>query len=347
MNARTPVINASGDFEENLERLAKQLKKDKMRRDILAVVYGRGSKLKSKKQIADALGITGSLQPLQNALEYMANHHLLLRLPNDGVVDDRSRHVYGKDEFVRIHREKIVALADDRTKLEKLATKRSGNISVEITPKVVTKRELKRRKRLTVLYLFANPDPDPDPDKYIRPEAEARQVIEAIRSSKFRDNVSIEMRPAAGLQTVQDGLNDHEPEVVHFSGHSNSTGIAADNGKIGKSATEFISFDLLADALTAMDKRPTIVVFNSCFSAAARQKMLKAVPFMLGMADSVSDFAAIAFARRFYTALASGASIRSAYDQGVVAVSAVSLGEKETVKLFEREGHDSSKTSLT
>ncbi len=347
MNARTPIINASGDYEENLERLAKQLKKNKMRRDILAVIYGRGSKPKSKKQIADALGMSSSLQTVQNALEYMANHHLISRLANDGIVDDRSRHVYGKEEFVRIHRDKIVALADDRSKLEKLATKRKSTVVIAVAPAAVSKRELKTRKRLTVLYLFSNPDPDPDPCKYIRPDAEARHVLEAIRGSKLRDNVNIEMRPAAGLQTVQDGLNDHAPEVVHFSGHSSPQGIAADTGAIGQPATEYLSFDVLAGALAALDKRPNVVVFNSCYSATARQKMLKSVPVMIGMTDSVSDVAAVAFATRFYAALASGASIRSSFDQGVVAVSAVSLNEKETVKLFERDGYDSSKISLT
>lgn len=318
-----------------------------MRRDIISVLYGRGSRPKSKKQIAERLGIFGSLQPLQNALEYMANHYLISRLPNKGIVDDRSRHLYAKDEFVRVNRDKIVALADDPSKLARLTTKRRPTIEVVVRPTVIAKRELQKRKHLTVLYLIATPDPDPDPLKYIRPDAEARRVLEAIRGSKFRDNVTIEIRPAAGLLTLQDGLSDHQPEVIHFSGHSCPDGVLADSGSIGSPATEYLTFDLLSDALAAMDKRPQIAVFNSCYSAAARKKMLKAVPVMIGMTDSITDTAAVAFATRFYAALASGSSIQSAFDQGVVAVSAVSLDEKETAQIYVRDGFDSSSTTLT
>jgi len=48
----------------------------------------------------------------------------------------------------------------------------------------------------------------------------------------------------------------------------------------------------------------------------------------------VSDVAAVAFATKFYGAIASGQSLQSAFEQGRVAVEAVSLAEGTTPELI-------------
>ena len=347
MNSQAPVINASGDYEETILRLAKHLARDKNRRAVFELIYGRGSKPRSKKQIAEALGKTGNAQIVQNALDELARHHLIVRAENKGLVKDRSRWVYGKDAFVRANREKIVRYADDPKSAAKVATKRQPAVSTLTIIKRVTRQELKKRKKLIVLYMLANPDPGPDPSKHIRPEAEAKMVQEAVRGSKFSDSVDIQLRVAANLSTMLNGLNDLSPQIVHFSGHSNAKSLAVDSGAVSGPAKQSLSYDLFAKALDATDHKPAIVVLNSCLSAAARTHVLKSAIALIGMVDSISDVAAAAFAQQFYAALASGQSLASAFKQGVVAVEACSLSEKATPQLFLRDGVDATKLALT
>lgn len=172
-------------------------------------------------------------------------------------------------------------------------------------------------------------------------------VQEAVRGSKFRDNVDIQLRVAADLPTILNGLNDLSPLIVHFSGHGNTTALTVDSGVVTGPAKQSLSYQMLANALEATDQKPKIVVLNSCLSAAARKQVLKSAHAMVGMADSISDIAAAAFAQQFYAALSSGQSLESAFKQGVIAVEAASLTEKATPQLFLRDGTDASKLVLT
>jgi hypothetical protein len=65
------------------------------------------------------------------------------------------------------------------------------------------------------------------------------------------------------------------------------------------------------------------------------------------MRDSVSDLAATAFAAKFYAAISAGQSAKSAFQQGKVAVEAVSLNETDTPELIVAAGVDPTKIILT
>jgi hypothetical protein len=333
------VSDTGSNTEENLVRAVRALGRSKPRLEVFKAIYFHKQRIKTVAEIAERTGM--DRKAILTHGKHLVGSELVTQEKADGDT------AYKTIMFYQHHKDRILRLVADPSKLEKIATKRNASVSIVMPPAKVPRSELRKRRTLTVLYMFANPHPNSDLKKHIRPDAEAKRVLEAIRGSKYRDNVTIEVRPAAGLQTVLDGLNDHNPEVVHFSGHSNTQEVAGDSGAIGQPSTEAVSYKLLASALGAVDKPPSVVVFNSCYSAAARSEILRHVPIMIGMTDSVSDTAAIAFATQFYAALASGVSVRSAYNQGVVALSAVSLGEKETAKLFEREGVDSSKLVLT
>ena len=333
------VSDTGSNTEENIERAVKALGRSEPRRRVFEAIYFHKKQTKSVQEVTENSKLDRKVVLTHG--KHLVGSGLVKQVKLDGDT------AYQVISFYQHHKAKILRLVADPKKLEKLITKRNPAVIVENRPAKITKRQLSKQKKLTVLYLFANPDPDPDPDKYIRPDAEAKLVLEAIRGSKFRDHVNIEIRPAAGLKTIQDGLNDLAPEVVHFSGHSSSIGIAADTGAIGETATQFLSFELLGEAMDAVDTKPRVAVFNSCFSSAGRKKILNAVEIMIGMTDPISDHAATAFSTRFYAALASGMSVKSAFKQGVVAISAVALDEKETAELYEQDGIDSSELFLT
>jgi hypothetical protein len=74
---------------------------------------------------------------------------------------------------------------------------------------------------------------------------------------------------------------------------------------------------------------------------------LKLGLIVISMKRSISDAAAAAFAIQFYGAVASGQSVKSAFEQGVVAVEATSINEASTPQLFCPKGVDPSKLILT
>lgn len=346
MTKPTSVLNAAGDYEETIQRLSRHLGTEQIRRKVFNEIYGRVRKPRTKKEIMGAAGIPNKdnkSQQVQNALDHLSRHHLIEKLKNEGQTKDGSHYVYGKADFVRANKDRIIKYADNKQAANNIPTKRRPAIKSPISIKNIPKRELKKRKHLTVLYLTANPDPG----NPLRVDAEIRKVQEEIRGSKFRENVTIEYRPAADLQSLINGLNDHSPQIVHFSGHGNEDDILADAGKVDKPSSKPLSFELLARALAATDSPPKIVVLNSCKSSSAKKALLPEAEILITMKTSISDLAASVFAMRFYAAIAAGQSVKAAFEQGKLAVEAASINEADTPELHCAPGVNPAKIILT
>lgn len=332
MNRRTSIVNISGDHEETLIQLAKHLGASKFRRKIFNAIYGRGTRPRSKKQVMEAAGISAggtNPQQAQNELNYLSAHHLIVKLENDGSVKDGSRILYGKDDTVRAHRKKIVKFADNPEVASQIPTKRRPVVHGITSVRRVSRQALSKRKQLAVLYLTANPDENSP----LRIDAEIKAVQEAIRRSNFRDHITINYRPAADLQSLLNGLNDHRPKIVHFSGHGHSGGITTDAGDSSQAELSEVSFRLLAQALAATDNPPEIIVLNSCESSGAISDLIPPAKVVITMRETITDIAASAFAVQFYAAIASGQSVKASFDQGKLAVEIASITEFDTPEL--------------
>jgi len=256
---------------------------------------------------------------------------------------EKGQHLYHVDKSYFGHKNTILDLAKNPEKRKAMVTKRRPEITVKPPSKVITKRALKKQKKLTVLYLTADAEAQPR----LRLDAEVRKVQEAIRGSKFRDNVCIECRPAADRGTLVNGLNDITPQILHFSGHSNSSIVAMDDGSILSPSVTVISYSQLSKALAATDNPPRVLILNSCESSAGKKDMLKCVDILISMRVSISDIAAATFAPSFYAAIASGQSVQSAFEQGRNAVEIASIDEASTPEIFSRDGIDPKKVILT
>ena len=79
----------------------------------------------------------------------------------------------------------------------------------------------------------------------------------------------------------------------------------------------------------ATDEPPTLVVLNSCDSAAHLDAIVgELVPFAVGMTDAIGDGDAIIYAARFYASIANGQSIASSHAAGLVALEFAGLDPK-------------------
>lgn len=205
---------------------------------------------------------------------------------------------------------------------------------------------------LRVLYLTANPEavetttahPDgsvTNTGVWLRVDREVREVKKMLRGSKYRDQVTVEHLPAATKIDLLDGLNDHRPHVVHFSGHASSLGVVMDNA-VGSDEGADVEFALLARLLGATDEPPRLVVLNACHSLDGADELLETVPTVIGMADTILDSAAVIFAARFYAAIASAQSVASATEQGKAAMEAALLDGADLPEIRTRDDVDPS-----
>ncbi len=193
---------------------------------------------------------------------------------------------------------------------------------------------------LRVLYLVANPKMD------LRTEAEVRAVQQAVRRALHRDLIDIQYRPAATPDDLLDGLNDIRPHVVHFSGHAGGSAVLFDDASVAAPGGRSITLKLLADALAATASPPDVVVLDGCDTLDGAEPLLLAASVVIGMASSVSDLAASAFAAKFYAAVASAQPVGAALRQGAVALNFIESQEGWKPGLLARNDIDVDKMVL-
>lgn len=326
INSQQPVINVSGDYEETILRLAKHLGKDRNRRAVFNLIYGRGSRPKSKKQIAETLGKVGNAQVIQNALDDLAKHHLIVRIENKGAVKDGSRWLYGKENSVRANRDKIVRFADDPGAAKKVATKRRPAPLFGVS--FVKEREGPARRtarprggqsehknaRLRIALLVTNPKRN----SALQTGIEARDIESALKATGKWNEIDLKLFLAPTLNELIDALNIFRPNILHFSGHGGGGTLLFDNEKAGNDGGTVLDFDMVARVIGETKVRPNLLVLAACDTVDGSDRFMNVVPAVVAMADPIDDDAACAFSARFYQSLAGGASIRNALNQAKI-----------------------------
>lgn len=191
---------------------------------------------------------------------------------------------------------------------------------------------------LRVLYLTTNPDMFNS--GALRTDAEVRHVQAELRGSRYRDQVELHYRPAATFEDMLDGMNDIRPHVIHFSGHGGNAGILFDNGSVDKPEGVGMDFDKLGKLLAATDEAPRLLVLNACDTLDGAEALLDAVPVVVAMSDSITDTAAVVFATKFYSAIASAQSIGSALKQAKAVLSVLDSAEDHLPNCVARDDVD-------
>lgn len=351
MSRQASVVSISGDYEETILQYAKHLGRSKNRRAVFDLIYGRGSKPRSRKQIAEQLGKTGSTQVIQDALDELAKHHLITRVENGGQVKDGSRYLYGKAEPVRANRNKIVRYADNPSAAQKVPTKRRPAVEVAVSfVKPASRRSAPSRARsiraakakLKIALLVTNPDSRAS----LQTGVEARYIDENIRLSPRASEVELKIVPAPTLPTLLDTLNSYGPDVLHFSGHGGDQALVLDNEKAGGDGGTVLDFDIIASVLGATRAKPKLLVLVACDTVDGAERFLDEVPIVIAMSDSIGDAAACDFSAQFYRTLSTGETVANSFAQAKLVLKAAKCADADLPTLLTRSAGAADKPLL-
>ena len=174
--------------------------------------------------------------------------------------------------------------------------------------------------------------------------AERARLEEALRSHLDRGLIELEWLEEASWDGIHSKLLEQEWHVLHFIGHG-TYDLASDEGMLAfvgpDGRPDLVPANALADLLDEAEPTPRLVVLNSCqsgatggsdeFSGTAAALAHSGIHAVAAMQFSISDAAAIAFARGFYTALAHGRDVDEAVRSGRIGILGTGRGTLEWV----------------
>jgi hypothetical protein len=164
-------------------------------------------------------------------------------------------------------------------------------------------------------------------------EKEQEQLTRALARPRAEGLIYIHWTAESTWAALQDLLLSGQWHVVHFIGHgdfdvSRDEGVLALTRDDGRA--DLVEADRLVDLLHEARPMPRLVVLNAClggatgvndlFAGTASALVRGGVSAVTAMQYPISDAAACAFARGFYTAIAHGRGVDDATSSGRVAI---------------------------
>ncbi len=169
-----------------------------------------------------------------------------------------------------------------------------------------------------ILVVFANPE-GTDP---LRLGNENKAILDSVKLSKNRDNLSIDFRHAATTHDVRRSLLEENYNIIHFSGHGTGKGLAFEN-ELGE--IQIVPQAALAELLAAYSPPLECALLNACYTQEQGNLFSLRIPYTIAMSGPISDPSAIEFTRGFYDAIGAGKDIEFAYNEGCRAVDLAGL----------------------
>ncbi|MEL6261634.1 MAG: AAA-like domain-containing protein [Cyanobacteria bacterium J06626_6] len=181
-----------------------------------------------------------------------------------------------------------------------------------------------------ILILTANPK---NSDK-LRLDEEVREIQEGLQRSRSRDQFEIIAKWAVRPDDLRRALLDHEPQIVHFSGHgAGEKGLILENNA---GQMKRVSGPSLARLFKLFKDKVECVLLNACYSEVQAAAIHQHVDCVIGMNQAIGDRAAIEFAVGFYDGLGAGRPYSDAFEFGVSAIDLEGIPEAATPQLKQR-----------
>jgi hypothetical protein len=194
------------------------------------------------------------------------------------------------------------------------------------------------REKIKVLFVAA------DPTASLLLDEEIREITQKVLTSEYRDFLDIKYTLAARPDDLLQSFNQHQPHIVHFSGHGSNKGeiILLDNNRRAKP----VSVAALKALFTTVKDNIRVVILNACYSQIQAEAITSSIDCAIGMSRSIGDKAAITFAAAFYRAIGFDRTLQEAFEQGKVAVQLAGIPEYTTPHLLVKAGVDPSQMHI-
>jgi len=187
--------------------------------------------------------------------------------------------------------------------------------------------------KIKALFLAANPAAT----SRLALDEEIRSIEEMMRKARYRNRLTFQSAWAVRPDDLLQLLNEHQPHIVHFSGHGSGEGLQLAGGD---GEARLVTTLALKRLFTTLKDNIRLILLNACYSHEQAQTLVEVIDCVIGMNESIGDKAAAIFAASFYRALGFGRSVQNAFDQGLVALSVTNVLEEDIPKLLVRDGVD-------
>jgi hypothetical protein len=189
-------------------------------------------------------------------------------------------------------------------------------------------------KKIKVLFLAANPI---DTDS-LRLGEGARAIFDAIEYGPERAAFEVVHHLALRPTDLQRLLLQHQPHIVHFSGHGSEEGEIILEDESGKKFP--IDKQVLAAVFKHHKDNIRLIFLNASSSSRQAEAISGVVDYTLGIDNAFDDKAAIPFAAAFYGVLAFGRSVNFAFESAKLELGLSNISGSDAPALFTRKGVD-------
>lgn len=189
------------------------------------------------------------------------------------------------------------------------------------------------KKASKLLFIAANPECT----QRLALDLELKCIQESIRGSGRKSLLEVVVAPAARHEDLELGLLEHQPTIVHFSGHGQGT-----KGLVFQGDNDdliLVDAAAIGELFMLVKKNIRVVVLNACYTEEQASVIVTSVDYVIGMRQEIGDKAARHFAASFYRTLIFGQSMAVAFGVGVNALRRAGMSDYADIpKLFIRKG---------
>jgi len=168
-----------------------------------------------------------------------------------------------------------------------------------------------QKEKIKLLFIGSHPLPE----KQLAITEEIQQIQNRIRNTGAGEAFEIRPNPSASVDNLLDELNGSMPEIVHFSTHGTELSELLLKSTSG---TVAISRSPLVALFKAAPPSIKLLVLNACYSKPLAEALNEYIPCVIGFPATIPDAAAVKFSAQFYSTLAFGQPVSSAFEQAKV-----------------------------
>lgn len=165
-----------------------------------------------------------------------------------------------------------------------------------------------------ILILSANPKNT----SHLRLDEEVREIKNTLQLSPNQVDFRIITESALRVDDLTRFLSNHQPTIVHFSGHGSGTdGLVLEDNS---GQMQLVSTKALAKLFDLFQEQVECVLLNACYSEEQATAIYQHIDCVVGMNRAIGDQAAIKFSIGFYTALAAGRNYQDCFQMGCTSI---------------------------